>query len=182
MLRDGKEVPLTARQEMIQVAGAPSVRITVRSSVHGPLLSDVVDDVRDVGRSAPVARGVPARGPGYAVALAWTALTPGRTMDAIFGIDAARDFAEFRAGALKLEVPAQNLVYADVDGHIGYQAPGRIPIRSDGAQQLAGAHRRHLAAPGLGQRLRLEGVRADVAPAVGARPAGRASSSPPTRR
>ena len=28
--------------------------------------------------------------------------------------------------------PSQNFVYADVDGHIGYQAPGRIPIRKSG--------------------------------------------------
>ena len=36
----------------------------------------------------------------------------------------------FRAAVQKLDVPAQNFVYADIDGHIGYQAPGRIPIRN----------------------------------------------------
>src|SRR5262249_8861236 len=39
---------------------------------------------------------------------------------------------EFRTAAAAFEVPAQNLVYADVDGNIGYQAPGRIPIRTSG--------------------------------------------------
>jgi penicillin G amidase len=129
VLLDGRERPLTVRTEVIRVAGAPSVTIKVRASSHGPLLSDVLSSLSDAGRSAPVGGGSPDRQDGYAVALAWTALTPGRTMEALFGLDQATDFPSFRTAALELEVPAQNLVYADVDGHIGYQAPGKIPIR-----------------------------------------------------
>ena len=72
------------------------------------------------------------RGNGYAVALAWTALEPGTTADAILALDRASDWDEFRAAAADFAVPAQNLVYADREGHIGYQAPGRIPIRKSG--------------------------------------------------
>jgi len=50
-------------------------------------------------------------------------------MDAIFGINQATNWRQFHRAAMHLDVPSQNLVYADVDGHIGYQAPGRIPIR-----------------------------------------------------
>ena len=37
-------------------------------------------------------------------------------------------------------MPSQNFVYADVNGHIGYYAPGRIPIRAhgDGASPVDG--------------------------------------------
>ena len=42
------------------------------------------------------------------------------------------DWDEFRAAARTFAVPSQNMVYADRDGHIGYQAPGRIPIRKPG--------------------------------------------------
>ncbi|MEJ2578121.1 MAG: penicillin acylase family protein [Kineosporiaceae bacterium] len=129
-LRDGKMVPLQSRLETIKVAGSDPVQITVRSTVHGPILSDVLDPVRGVGERAPVERGVPERGVGYAVSLAWTALQPGTDMQAVFAIDSATDFASFRSAALQLDVPAQNIIYADVDGHIGYQAPGRIPVRS----------------------------------------------------
>jgi penicillin amidase len=45
-------------------------------------------------------------------------------------MDAATTFTEFRTAASKFQVPSQNLVYADTAGHIGYQAPGMIPIRS----------------------------------------------------
>ena len=76
-----------------------------------------------------MAKSAPARGAGYAVALRWTALTPGHDMDAVFAVDTATDFGSFRKAVQMLDVPAQNFVYADIDGNIGYQAPGRIPQR-----------------------------------------------------
>ena len=72
------------------------------------------------------------RGNGYAVSLAWTALQPSNTADAVFEIDRATNWREFRAAATDFAVPSQNLVYADRAGNIGYQAPGRIPIRKSG--------------------------------------------------
>ena len=57
---------------------------------------------------------------------------PGRTADAILALNSASNFGEFRTAAVWFEVPSQNLLYADVDGHIGYQMPGRIPVRSSG--------------------------------------------------
>ena len=131
-LRDGRMAPLTTRQETIQVKGAAPVTITVRSTENGPLLSDVLDSVRLVGVRAPAPKGSPARGGGYGVSLRWTALTPGHDMDAVFAVDVANDFESFRKGVLRMDVPAQNFVYADIDGHIGYQAPGRIPQRRPG--------------------------------------------------
>lgn len=53
-------------------------------------------------------------------------------MDAVFEINKAKDFASFRKAARSFEVPSQNLIYADTKGTIGYQAPGRIPIRAKG--------------------------------------------------
>jgi penicillin amidase len=108
--------PLTTRQEVLKVAGGEPVTITVRSSKHGPLLSDQSEELRGIQ-------------PPYALALRWTALDPGRTMDALFALNKAGAWEQFRAAAALFEVPAQNIVYADVDGNIGYQSPGRIPIR-----------------------------------------------------
>ena len=66
------------------------------------------------------------------MSLEWTALHPAPTADAILALDTAHDWDSFRAAAARFDVPAQNMVYADVDGHIGYQAPGRIPVRQSG--------------------------------------------------
>ncbi|MGH8824131.1 MAG: penicillin acylase family protein [Jiangellaceae bacterium] len=125
-------VAMDVRQEQIAVAGGEPVTVTIRSTRHGPLLSDQSGELRDVGQEAPVESGAPSRDDGYGVALRWTALDPGRTADAIFLLNAAGDWDGFRHAASLFEVPAQNLVYADVDGNIGYQAPGRIPIRRSG--------------------------------------------------
>jgi penicillin amidase len=130
----GKQLPLTMRDESIKVLGRDEpFTFTVRSTRHGPLLSDVSAELSTVGANSPVdEQDAPARGNGYAVALAWTALDPQPTADAIFALDRATDWDEFRAAASKFAVPSQNLVYADRDGHIGYQAPGLIPIRKPG--------------------------------------------------
>ncbi|MGI3779755.1 MAG: penicillin acylase family protein, partial [Janthinobacterium lividum] len=122
-----RHVPLTVRTEEIRVAGEDRPRtITVRSSRHGPLLSDADPDTAAAGRVT----GAPAGG--YAVALAWAGSVPSRSMDALLGLDVASDWTQFRAAASLLGVPSQNLVYADVHGTIGYQLPGQIPLRRAG--------------------------------------------------
>lgn len=131
-VQDNKTKQLTTRTETIQVAGADPVTIEVRSTDHGPLISDVLSDVAKAGQTAPVPGEKVLRSSTYAVALDWTALTPGKGMDAIFALDVADDFSSFRKAVLKLDVPAQNVIYADVDGNIGYQSSGRVPLRGEG--------------------------------------------------
>ncbi|CAM5572017.1 penicillin acylase family protein [Streptomyces hirsutus] len=53
-------------------------------------------------------------------------------MDSVFAINRAKDWDGFREAAALFEVPSQNLVYADTEGHIGYTLPGRIPTRAKG--------------------------------------------------
>jgi penicillin G amidase len=139
-LYQGRYRPLRRRQETIKVRGAEDFALTVRSTRHGPLLSDVSTELSTIGANADAPAG-PDRGNGFAVALEWTALHPAPTADAILELATASNWSEFRVAASKFAVPAQNLVYADTEGHIGYQAPGRIPIRksgNDGRQPAAG--------------------------------------------
>ncbi|MFF2406589.1 penicillin acylase family protein [Streptomyces sp. NPDC058092] len=131
-LYDGKVKPFTVREETIKVAGGKSRHITVRETNNGPLVSDRSSELEKVGQKAPVANAAPDRADGYAVALKWTALEPGKSMDAVFELNRAKDFKSFRAAAEHFEVPSQNLIYADTEGHIGYQAPGKIPVRLQG--------------------------------------------------
>ena len=51
-LRDGEYVPMEVRTETIKVAGGDDVEVTVRETVHGPILSDVVEQIRDLGTDA----------------------------------------------------------------------------------------------------------------------------------
>nr|WP_245852676.1 penicillin acylase family protein [Isoptericola jiangsuensis] len=116
---------LDVRTETIRVNGGDPVELEVRSTDHGPLLSGVLDvgAVVDSPTEAGTEFGE------YAVSLAWTALEPGRTADAVFAMGTASDAQDIRAAAELFEVPAMNIVFATTDGHIGYQAPGRIPVR-----------------------------------------------------
>ncbi|GAA2028200.1 penicillin acylase family protein [Agromyces tropicus] len=139
---DGTMVPLTTREEVIEVAGGEPVTITVRSTGRGPIVTDVGAGFTAVAEEFAPAEEATAEGASadaetvdeaeIEVSLQWTALQPGTTAQAIFALDRAPDWEGFRAAAEQFDVPAQNLVYADVDGNIGYQAPGRIPVRASG--------------------------------------------------
>ncbi|MEU8917118.1 penicillin acylase family protein [Streptomyces nigrescens] len=137
---DNKQRPFITRKETIKVAGGESHEITVRSTKNGPLVSDRDDELADVGKDAPVGNAAPDRGDGYAVSLRWTALDPGKSMDAVFELNRAKDWNDFRKAAAHFEVPSQNLIYADTKGNIGYQAPGRIPVRGKGDGQFDGTY------------------------------------------
>jgi len=126
---DGVRKPLESREEVIKVAGGAPRTITVRSTGHGPLMSDVMDRLKAVGTQGRE----PGVEPGeYAVALKWTALQPSRTVDAVFGLAVAHDWSSFREAASLFAAPSQNMLYADRAGHIGFQVPGLIPIRRQG--------------------------------------------------
>ncbi|HEY1105262.1 MAG TPA: penicillin acylase family protein [Agromyces sp.] len=135
---DGAMVPLTVREEVIDVAGGDPVTITVRSTGRGPIVTDIGDDFAAVADAAAAAS--PDENADLQVSLQWTALTPGTTAQAIFALDRARDWKGFRQAASLFDVPAQNLIYADGEGNIGYQAPGKIPVRKsgDGTMPLPG--------------------------------------------
>jgi penicillin amidase len=103
------------RQEVIKVKGEADVALTVRSTRHGPVISD--------GLALKPA-------PGHVLALAWTAMLPhDRTAEALLAMNAATNAADFRTALLNFAAPQQNIVYADVGGAIGFVAPGRVPVR-----------------------------------------------------
>ena len=107
--------PLEIIPETIKVKGQPDVTLQVRVSRHGPLISDVID------------------GTGQPLAFRWTALDPeDRTFEAFLSIDMAQSWDEFTGALQVYGAPMQNFVYADVDGNIGYYAPGKLPIRAGG--------------------------------------------------
>lgn len=148
-LYDGKQVPYRTREETIKVAGGKNRTITVRETNNGPIVSDRDKELRKVGDKSPVGNAAPDRGDGYAISLRWTALEPSKTMDAVFKLNRAANFSEFREAAGEFAVPSQNLIYADTKGNIGYQAPGRIPVRGKGDGRYP--------APGWDSRYRWKG-------------------------
>jgi len=105
-------------QEEIEVKGRDEpLLLKVRLTHHGPIINDVVGSLKD---SPDV------------LAFRWTALEGERLFQSVYMLNQARNWEEFRAALRHWGVPAQNFVYADVEGNIGYQTPGNIPIRANG--------------------------------------------------
>ncbi|MBK8616344.1 MAG: penicillin acylase family protein [Anaerolineales bacterium] len=135
---NGEWVDFVTRTESISVVGGEAVEITVRSTRHGPVISEAYGPLKDSGDPKDTEfeafkdRAGVELPEQYVIALAWTALTPSTPFEAIWGFDKAQNWEEFRAAASGFHVPAQNLLYADVEGNIGYQMPGDVPIRSKG--------------------------------------------------
>ncbi len=104
---------LTFREEIIQVKDTDPVTLTVRETHHGPLISDALEDADQH------------------LALQWTGIDQGRPLaQAIIQLNQARDWEEFRAALQNWQLPSMNFLYADVDGNIGYQMPGAVPVRT----------------------------------------------------
>ncbi|HUK07717.1 MAG TPA: penicillin acylase family protein [Stellaceae bacterium] len=114
--------PFITRTETIGVRGAAPVQITVRATRHGPVISDLVS-----GQNWAFLES------GYVLALQATYLMDGdRTPQAFWEIDRATDWESFQRALAKFDAPEQNVVYADVEGHIAFAAPARVPIRGKG--------------------------------------------------
>ncbi len=113
-LHDGRWEPARERVEEIRVRGAAPVRKVIRVSRNGPIVDELLP---------PAARHT---GP---VALRWLGATPCGWLTSLLGMNRARSADELRAALRGWRVPTWSLVFADADGHIGYQAAGAVPIR-----------------------------------------------------
>lgn len=120
---DGAWEDMTVRTETINVAGGQPLSYEVRTTRHGPIISGLFEAADDL---ATTEAGSPDR---LAVALAWQTLEPSTLVESILGINRARNWDEFRAAASLWDIAAQNLIYADIEGNIGYQSTGEIPVR-----------------------------------------------------
>jgi penicillin amidase len=98
--------------EHIRVKGAPDVSVEISVTRHGPIITSLIP------------------GETRQLALRWTLYDS--FTDPFFDLNAAQNWAQFRQAAALLHSPGQNMMYADVNGHVGYQATGQYPIRKAG--------------------------------------------------
>jgi penicillin G amidase len=99
-----------SESEWIRVKGARPVEVRQWVTLHGP---------------------VAFAENGHYFALRWSAAEPGGFTFPFFDLNRAGNWKEFTAALARYPGPAQNFVYADVDGNIGYQATGMLPIRKN---------------------------------------------------
>jgi len=113
------------RQETIHVKGKQDVTLDVVTTRHGPIITGLLP------------------GETRKIALRWT-LQDGMGL-MFFDVNTAQNWDEFRKAFSTFGAPGQNVMYGDVDGHIGYQATGRVPIRAagDGSLPVSGSDDAH---------------------------------------
>lgn len=107
------------REERIRVKGEEDAIVIVRSTRHGPVISDALKDGERLD-GAILALSAP------------YLMEPDRSAAAVQGLNRARNWDDVLAAMQNFDALQQNVFYADADGHIGYIAPGRIPIRKSG--------------------------------------------------
>ncbi len=110
---EGEWVDMEVIAETIRPWDGEPVTVEVLLTRFGPVVTDLL------GLDQPVA-------------LRWAAADPSRNFQAFLGINAARNWDEFQEAVTYFDLAAQNFVYADVEGNIGYIASGRIPLRAEG--------------------------------------------------
>jgi penicillin amidase len=113
------------RGEVIHVKGQPDVTVDVKITRHGPIITELVP------------------GETRSLALRWT-LYDGLRIP-FFDVNSAQNWDEFCHAFSQLDAPGQNVVYADVDGNIGYHTTGKVPIRAagDGSLPVSGSDNAH---------------------------------------
>ena len=113
--------------EVIHVKDKPDDVFDVIVTRHGPIITPIL------------------KGETRQLALQWTIYDPTTITSPFLEVNSARNWQEFRAALSKFGAPSQNAVYADINGHIGYQASGRIPVRAsgDGLLPQSGADAAH---------------------------------------
>jgi len=115
----GSSEATTAIREQIKVKGKlEPVQLDVLVTRHGPLMQGVLKN-----------QLVP-------LALRWTALDGGKTMDSLLAAARATDWSSFRAAMADVSGATLSACYADVDGHIGYVLAGALPDRAKGDGRL----------------------------------------------
>ncbi|WP_109488029.1 penicillin acylase family protein [Occallatibacter savannae] len=108
---DAQWHPLTIDRELIRVRGARDVHYDVRLTDHGPLIDPIfTKDPRPI-------------------ALKWNLYDPSLNSIPLYAINTASNWTDFSAALKQWSWPSQNVVYSDDQGHIGYHAIGRLPIR-----------------------------------------------------
>lgn len=115
---DGSWQPLAIYHETIHVRGSADVTLNVESTDHGPIVN-------------PILTGEP-----RTIALKWSLYDPTLNTLPIYEMNSASNWAEFSAALANWCWPAQNLVYADDQGHIAYQAIGHVPMRPNGLMSV----------------------------------------------
>ena len=106
-----------SREESIPIKGHKDTTITIRETNNGPVISDIHPLLKNSDQ---------------VVSMSWTGHWVTKELDAWVQLTLMKDWNDFSNALKNFGVPGQNIVYADVDGNIGWRPAVYIPIRKEG--------------------------------------------------
>ena len=112
---------ILTEKEHIPLKGGGDTTIFIRSTHHGPIISDIHPLLKDENK---------------AISLAWTGHWITSEMDAWVNLNNMSNWEDFTEGVKSFGVPGQNIIYADIDGNIGWRPAVYIPIRREGFSMI----------------------------------------------
>ncbi|CUT02631.1 penicillin acylase family protein, partial [Candidatus Kryptobacter tengchongensis] len=124
---NGAWLPLNEREEVIHVKGKGKYSFRVFSTHRGPIISDVYEFSFTEYIPKADARYITSK----AVSMQWTGNLISDEILVFYKINHAKNWDDFKDALKFFTVPAQNFIYADVYGNIGYYCAGKIPIRKN---------------------------------------------------
>jgi penicillin G amidase len=122
---DGVWRPIEHDQETIHVRGESDATVDVERTAHGVVITPLIPGEKRV------------------IALKWSVYDPKSAGYPLLAMDTASNWTDFRAALATWWAPTQNVVYADDQGHIAYQAVGYIPNRPGGLAGVPIADEQH---------------------------------------
>jgi penicillin amidase len=122
---DSQWIPIEFINSPIEVKGGNSIPFIIRKTVHGPIITDLLDTMysdsyRKINLSIKFnALEIPSNGK-Y------------NSFKALYEVGKAKNWSQYNQGLSYWDAPAQNFVYADNEGNIAMNVAGLLPIRKQG--------------------------------------------------
>ncbi len=115
-LYNGEWIEFGSREERIKVKNSDDVIMHVRTTTHGPVVTDILEDVDD-----------------KSIISMWWMYTsePSEVLSLLYEIGKSTNISEVKTQIARLHAPGLNVMYGDAMGNIAWWAAGKLPIRPD---------------------------------------------------
>ena len=108
---NGEWVNMKVKKELIRIKGGSDTAMIIRFTHRGPIISEF-ENVKDAKLS-----------------MRWSGYDESNEIKAVYLLNKASNFDEFRNAISHFRSISQNFVYADIEGNIGLNTGGGIPLR-----------------------------------------------------
>ena len=112
---------ITIRKETIKLKSGSDTTITVRSTHHGPIITDIHGSLKNSKKQ---------------ISMTWSGHFMSDELPTLIKMATIKNWDDFSDAVKTFSVPGQNIIYADINGNIGWRPAVKIPIRKNAKNLL----------------------------------------------